>query len=114
MLKILNGVVVCFALSLMVSGELQGQNPGSPPAYTVITVEKMHCESCAKRIAGRLYEVAGVDKIQVDVQKKLFWVHPKAGTQPSPRGLWEAVEKGADAPVRLQGPNGSFTTKPKS
>lgn len=114
MLKILNGVVVCFALALIVGGELHGQNPGSPPAYTVITVEKMHCDGCAKRIAGKLYEVAGVEKIQVDVQKKILWVHPKAGSQPSPRGLWEAVEKGADVPVRLQGPNGTYTTKPKS
>ena len=73
----------------------------------------MHCDGCAKRIAGKLYEVAGVEKIQVDVEKKLMWVHPKAGAQPSPRGLWEAVEKGADRPIRLQGPYGDFKSKPE-
>ena len=113
MLKLLNGVIFVAALALIVSGELHGQNPGSPPTYTVITVEKMHCDGCAKRIAGKLYEVAGVEKIQVDVEKKLMWVHPKAGLQPSPRGLWEAVEKGADRPLRLQGPSGVFTSKPQ-
>jgi copper chaperone CopZ len=87
---------------------------GNSPAYTVITVEKMDCDSCARRIAKKLYEVNGVDKIQVDVAKKLFWVHPKTGAQPSPRALWEAIEKGADVPLRLQGPGGTFTMKPKA
>lgn len=112
MFRIFGGCILVFGL-LAVAGAY-GQTGGNPPTYTVITVEKMHCDGCAKRIAGKLYEVAGVDKIQVDVQKKLLWVHPKAGAQPSPRGLWEAVEKGADVPVRLQGPYGTFTTKPKS
>lgn len=113
MLKVLSGLVFCAALALVAGSELHGQNPGNPPAYTVITLEKMHCDGCAKRIAGKLYEVAGVDKIQVDVEKKLMWVHPKTGVQPSPRGLWEAVEKGADRPLRLQGPYGVFTSKPQ-
>jgi copper chaperone CopZ len=113
MLKVLNGVVFCVALALLAGAETHGQNPGSPPAYTVLTLEKMHCESCAKRIAGKLYEVAGVEKVQVDVEKKLMWVHPKTGVQPSPRALWEAVEKGADRPIRLQAPSGVFTAKPQ-
>jgi copper chaperone CopZ len=113
MLKVLSAIVFSVSLGFLVSGELLGQGPGSPPAYTVITLEKMHCDGCAKRIAGKLYEVAGVDRIQVDVEKKLMWVHPKAGVQPSPRGLWEAVEKGADRPLRLQGPYGDFKSKPE-
>ena len=32
----------------------------------------------------------------------------------APRGLWEAVEKGADRPIRLQGPYGVFTSKPET
>lgn len=114
MSKVLQGLVLFVAVGFLVSGSIHGQNPNSPPAYTVITVEKMDCASCAKRIAGKLYEVAGVDKIQVDVEKKLMWVHPKAGAQPSPRGLWEAVEKGNDRPVRLHGPSGVFTSKPQN
>jgi hypothetical protein len=76
MSKVLNGFLVCIGLGLILTGDLAGQNPGNPPAYTVITVEKMHCESCAKRIAGKLYEVAGVEKIQLDVQKKILWIQP--------------------------------------
>ncbi|MBI2806348.1 MAG: heavy-metal-associated domain-containing protein [Planctomycetes bacterium] len=112
MSKILASCLIAFGLLVAVG--THAQSGGNPPAYTVITVEKMHCEGCAKRIAGKLYEVPGVDKIQVDVKQKILWVHPKAGVQPSPRGLWEAVEKGSDTPVRLQGPYGTFTAKPKS
>ncbi len=113
MLKVFSGVVFCVAMALVVGGELHGQNPGNPPAYTVITLEKMHCDGCAKRIAGKLYEVPGVEKIQVDVEKKLMWVHPKAGVQLSPRGLWEAVERGNDRTTKLHGPSGVFTSKPQ-
>lgn len=98
------------ALGLVVSTHAQEQ----PPAYTVITVEKMHCAGCAKRIGTKLYEVPGVKAVQVDVEKKLLWVHPEPGKQPSPRGLWEAVEKASDRPTRLHGPYGIFVEKPKS
>jgi copper chaperone CopZ len=111
MSRLLGTFLVVFGL--LIGASVCAQTGGNPPAYTVITVEKMHCENCAKRIADKLYAVAGVEKIQVDVEKKLMWVHPKVGAQPSPRGLWEAVEKGADRPLRLQGPAGVFTSKPQ-
>lgn len=114
MSKILMSLTLFVAAGILVCGQSHGQNPNSPPAYTVISVEKMHCNSCAQRLAGKLYEVPGVEKIQVDVEKKVVWVHPKAGVQPSPRNLWEAVEKGNDRPTKLHGPYGVFTAKPQS
>jgi copper chaperone CopZ len=114
MSRFLNGFLLFVAAGLLACGQLQGQNPSAPLAYTVITVEKMHCDGCAKRIAAKVYEVKGVEKIQVDVEKKHLWVHPKAGTQPSPRGFWEAVEKASDRPTKLHGPTGFFTAKPQS
>lgn len=110
MSKFISSVLVVAALGLVVA--TQAQEP--PPAYTVITVEKMHCAGCAKRIGNKLYEVPGVKAIQVDVDKKTLWVHPEPGKQPSPRGLWEAVEKASDRPTRLHGPYGIFVEKPKS
>lgn len=104
------GLVLALAVggaSLVVAG-------GTPPAYTVIQVEKMHCESCAQRIGGKLQETPGVKTIQYDVEKKLLWVHPQPGTTLSPKTLWEAVERGKDRPVRLQGPSGTFVAKPQS
>lgn len=84
------------------------------PRYSVIQVEKMHCDGCAARIGGKVREVANVGVIQYDVQKKLLWVHPKDGQQLSPRALWEAVERANDRPVQLFTPTGTFTKKPQS
>jgi copper chaperone CopZ len=109
--KILGALLSLVALGLIARS--QAQEP-APPPYTVITVEQMHCAGCAKRIGAKLYEVPGVKEIQVDVQKKMLWVHPEPGKQPSPRGLWEAVEKASDRPTRLHGPSGIFVQKPKS
>lgn len=113
MTRFLGGLMLVVAAATLWTAHAQGQGQ-TPPAYTVIAVEKMHCDGCAKRIANKLYEVAGVEKIQVDVEKKLLWVHPQTGKQLSPRGLWEAVERGNDRPVQLQGPSGTFTKKPQS
>lgn len=110
MTKTCRWLVAVLAVGVTVSAYAQN---GNNPVYTVISVEKMHCGGCAKKIANKLYEVAGVDKIQVDVEKKILWVHPQAGKQPSPRGLWEAVERADDRPTRLHGPSGVFTTKPQ-
>ena len=92
----------------------QGQPERPPSNKTVITVEEMHCAGCAKRIGNKLAKVPGVAAVHFDVKSKTLWVTPQPAQTPSPRGLWEAVEKAADRPVRLQGPSGVFTTKPQS
>ena len=81
---------------------------------TTITVEKMHCAGCAKRIAAELYKLDGVAEVRVDVKRKLLFVVPEAQAVLSPRGLWEAVEAGKDRPVELAGPSGKFKAKPKA
>lgn len=101
-------------LAIAVSGASLVVAGGAPPTYTVIQVEKMHCESCAQRIGGKLQESPGVKGIQFDVEKKLLWVHPQPGVTLSPKTLWEAVESAKDRPTRIQGPSGVFTTKPQS
>ena len=110
MSRLIGPFVALLAAGILAGARAQEQ----PPPYTVITVEKMHCAGCAKRIGNKLYEVPGVKAVQADVEKKLFWVHPEPGKQPSPRALWEAVEKGNDRPTRLHGPSGVFVEKPKS
>ena len=82
------------------------------PAPTAITIEKMHCLNCAQTMAEELYAVPGVAKVSADVKSKRLTVSPKPGAQPSPRALWEAVEKAGFKPSRLEGPGGKFTAKP--
>lgn len=84
------------------------------PATTTITVPKMHCMGCAKTMAGQLYKVAGVGQVFANVEATTMTVRAKEGQAPSPRGLWEAVERAGYQPSRLQGPSGVFTSKPKS
>jgi copper chaperone CopZ len=110
MTKILTSAV----LALIAVWASQVQGGGAPPPFTLISIEKMHCEGCAKRIGGKLQAVAGVKGIQYDVQKKLFWIHPQEGRQVSPRALWEAVEQAKDRPTLLEGPAGKFNAKPAS
>jgi Cu+-exporting ATPase len=84
------------------------------PAPITATVEGMHCPGCAKKIAAQLNEVPGVASVKADVAASTMTVVPKAGQTPSPRALWKAVEKAGYKPVKLEGPGGTFTTRPTS
>lgn len=84
------------------------------PVPTRITVPDIHCMSCAKQIAAKLYAVPGVAQVQAKVEAKMLTVVPNPQQLPSPRGLWEAVEKAGYRPSKLEGPYGTFTKKPQS
>lgn len=62
----------------------------------------------------QLTAVPGVESVRPDVQSQTAKVTPKANKAPSPRALWEAVEKAGFKPTKLEGPGGKFTAKPKS
>ena len=83
------------------------------PPVTTISVEGMHCAGCATKVAGNLQKVTGVNKAQVDAAKAVAIVNAKPNTVPSPRALWEAVEKAGYKPTKLVGPAGTFVAKPK-
>jgi len=83
------------------------------PAWTTVTVQEMHCAGCAKKLAARLYAVRGVKEIRADVKSKTLFIAPQESKQVSPRALWEAVVKAKSVPIRLAGPGGTFTTKPR-
>lgn len=89
-----------------------GHALAADPAQTVITVEKMHCKVCAKKLVAKLEKVAGVQKVEADVEAKTLTVTPKAKAVVSPKALWETIEKGDDTPKQLTGPSGTFTSKP--
>lgn len=85
-----------------------------PNVKTTITVKGMHCQSCANKLVKRMNLVPGVAASQADAKKEIAIVTPKdAQRLPSPRAQWEAVEQAGYRPVRLAGPYGVFTAKPK-
>lgn len=81
--------------------------------WTGIRVRDMHCPTCASKIARRLYTVQGVVQVKTSVEKNVAWVYHQLDRDPSPRLLWEAVEAAGFTPVKMEGPGGSFTDKPK-
>ncbi len=82
------------------------------PAITITT--KTLCPKCAGSIVGRVRQIKGVADAGADVKSKTFTFVPKPGSKLSPRALWEVVQKGGEQPVRLAGPTGVFTKKPRS
>ncbi|MBY0524744.1 MAG: heavy-metal-associated domain-containing protein [Gemmataceae bacterium] len=86
----------------------------APTATTTITVPDMHCMGCAKKMQAQLQQVPGVASIQANVPATTLTIAPQAQRAPSPKAIWEAIEKAGYKPTKLEGPNGSFTTKPAS
>ena len=81
--------------------------------YTTIQIKDMHCSSCAKKIANKLYRIKGVMEVRADVKKNTAYIVPEKKATPSPRAMWEAVEAAGFKPRKMIGPDGSFTSKPK-
>ena len=82
------------------------------PETTKLTVEEMQCAGCAKKVATKLLAVSGVAKVEATVQTKSFTITPKADHVLSPKALWEVAEKAEAKPTKLEGPSGTFTSKP--
>lgn len=81
---------------------------------TTITIKGMHCAGCAKKVTQKLKGVPNVADVKIDVETSLATVSPQKGKPASARALWEAVESAGYKPTKLQGPDGMFTSKPKT
>jgi copper chaperone CopZ len=64
-------------------------------------------------VAKALEAVAGVESVKTDVKEQTATVTPKKDKAPSPKELWEAVEKAGYTPTKLEGPGGKFEKKPQ-
>ena len=83
------------------------------PVATTITIAGMHCGTCAKKVTNKLQALPNVMSAKVDVQTSLASVTPQKDKNLSPRMLWESVEAAGYQPTKIDGPSGTFTTKPK-
>ena len=82
---------------------------------TQLTVKGLHCDFCAAKLCKALKEIPGVADAKADVKAGLTIITPTPGKKlPSPKAQWEMVEKAGFTPVKLTGPLGTFTSKPKS
>lgn len=104
----------CSALVFVAALWLGGHVLAADSPQTVMTVETMSCNGCAKKRVVKVQAVAGLQKVEADVEEKTLTVTPKLQVVISPEALWEAVERGDDLPKTRTGPHGAFTSKPKS
>jgi copper chaperone CopZ len=98
----------CMALLFVVS-----MAHAAEPAATTISIKGMQCAGCAGHVAESLQAIPGVAKAHADATKATAVVTAKSKMSPSPRALWEAVEKAGYTPVKLVSPAGTFTSKPQ-
>ena len=105
-------ILLAAALAVVMGPVLLAAEPAKTTT-TTINVEKMCCQGCARKVAAKLYEIRGVKKVRADVKKKIVVVEPQRGVVLSPRAVWEAIEKANERPLRLVGPSGKFTKKPR-
>ena len=81
---------------------------------TTIYVDDLHCKTCAKKIARRLYTVKGVVKVRTDLKANVAIVSPQAKKTLDVKALWAAARKAGFPPVKLVGPEGTFEPDPKT
>ncbi len=81
-------------------------------ATSKIAVDGMSCAGCAKTVGKAVSAVEGVESAVADVKTKTLTVVAKKGVTPSPKAMWEAVEKAGYMPTRIEGAAGTFEKKP--
>jgi Cu+-exporting ATPase len=108
---LLGGVLLVLA-ALVCLDHVAGQN--TTKKEIVITIDDLDCPSCAKRVEKAVAAVPGVATVKTDVDKQTATVTPQGDKTPSARALWEAVEKAGFMPVKLEGPGGTFKSKPSA
>ncbi|MEO2047135.1 MAG: heavy metal-associated domain-containing protein [Pirellulales bacterium] len=106
--EIVCAILLLFTLSVQVqrAGSTQGSRAGK--GKTSIVVEEMHCKSCARKIAAKLYTVPGVKSVSVSVKTKTLTITSQQGRSLSLRQLAEAVEKAKNRALRIVGPMGAY------
>ncbi len=105
--------ILALSLSLIGLASYTPAQAASPITYTTIHVHDMHCADCAKQIARKLYALPGVVEVRADVNKNIAYVVPQKEKTLSSRAMWEAVESAGFAVARLEGPQGTYTKKPR-
>jgi copper chaperone CopZ len=114
--------LAAFAVFALVAAQLYADAPQQParpaelklaPGETAIYITNMHCPTCAKKIAGKLYRVKGVMKVKTDVKKNLAVVTAQSKKQIDPKAAWTAVRQAGFKPAKLIGPQGTFIADEK-
>ncbi|QDV12620.1 hypothetical protein CA51_25060 [Rosistilla oblonga] len=105
-------VSISAALLIALLASSQSHAETKSRVTTTITVGEM-CGGCVKQIIARFDKVKEVAKIHCDIQTKSVVLYPAKNIRLSPAKLWETMESIGKHPLKLVGPDGTFTSKPK-
>jgi copper chaperone CopZ len=103
-----------FVMAAMAALLTAPDSRAAEPAQIQISIQGMHCAGCASKVSRRLQGVSGVASAKVDPASAFAEVTTKPNVVPSPKALWEAIERAGYKPVKLVTPGGTFTKKPQS
>ena len=84
------------------------------PNETALFVGDMHCKTCAKKVAGKLYAVKGVMKVRTNVKEDVAIITPQQKKNLDVNALWKAAQTAGFPPVKLIGPQGTYIADPKT
>lgn len=73
-----------------------------PPGRVEVLVEDLHCATCVKKVARKLYALKGVKKVTGTVSDDLVVVALPANQEVPVAALWSAVEAGGVKPLELR------------
>lgn len=103
-------LVLLWSIACVIASQPATAAPRQVP--TVVTVKKL-CPTCGKKIVQKLSELPHVEEATMNVEQRTIFVRCTPAGSVSPRVVWETVERGGEQPIKLQGPMGTFTTKPQ-
>ena len=90
----------------------QAAKPKTKSPRIVIYIKDIHCNSCAKKIATKLYTVPGIVQVAANVKKNYVVVTPQKSKVPSAKKMWEATISAKTQPVKLVTPQRTYTKLP--
>ena len=83
--------------------EAPAQEPAKlAPGIVVVAVEDMHCATCAKKVARKLYALKGVKRVSPSLEKDTVTIHVPADQSVTVVRIWSAVAAGGVKPVELR------------
>lgn len=105
---------LALALFVVAAGVTSAQTPPPSQKFTKVVLTELDCMGCAKKIAGKVTKVPGVESMRVDLDARTVFAMHKPGMTPSPKALWEAIEAADHQPEKMETPTDKHTAKPKS
>ena len=84
------------------------------PGQSAVYVTNMHCKTCAKKIARKLYTLKGVSRVSTNVKDNLAIITPQPKKRVPAKSMWSAVQSAGFQPVKLIGPEGTYAAHKKT